>query len=208
MHVYLAGSSGEIEDVERNMAALRAAGVEITCDWCAAIREAGDANPRYDAALRLSCSQRDLEGVFNADIFWLMVPGEKGSAGAYVELGYAITMEHARIVVSGDYRKCIFTSMSDNQFDTHEEALAFIIEQAKPVLNWKLTFKDGASFYVHAKTADEARALVEQKQAAGDIITPGGKNEITLQSLGPVEQIIEAPPLETSIIENRKAPGA
>ncbi len=129
MKVYVAGSSAEMEDVERFMNALRAEKIEITCDWPAAIRAAGDANPADDA-IREKAANEDLDGVESADIFWLMVPAQKGSAGAWVELGYAIARD-MRIVISGEFRKCIFTSLADEMFDTHEAALAHIIEQDK-----------------------------------------------------------------------------
>ena len=206
LKVYLAGSSRELDDVKRYMAALRDAGIEITADWVAAIEAAGDANPADDE-VRRKASDADLDGVDDADIVWLMVPRE-GSAGAWVELGYAIA--HAKtIVVSGEYRKCTFTVEADVLLEHHEAALAWIIETSKPALCWRLTFGDGTSLFLYDKTEEGARTRMAAKQTAGETFLRAGKGEETLQSLGPVVACDEAPPVDAHIVaDERRAPGA
>ncbi len=149
MRIYLAGSSNELDLCAGYMDRLRAAGHTITVDWVANIREVAakngfdnSANPREASEVdRQKWSFDDLSGVESADLIWLLVP-QVGGKGCWVELGYAIAMvrfadatarvrDKHTIVVSGDYKTCIFTSRADAQFETHEEALSSIITSNK-----------------------------------------------------------------------------
>lgn len=126
--VYVAGSSGEIESCASWAHRLRDAGHDVERDWPAIASANGGPNPR-DAQheLRLDLAEGDLRGVFNASIFWLLVP-DAPSCGAWVELGYAWSLRR-KIIVSGDWRKSIFTSLADLRFDQHEAAFRHITGQ-------------------------------------------------------------------------------
>lgn len=124
--IYLAGSSGELPACEYWIAKLRKAGIEVTLDWPANIRAVGDANPREASeADRLRWTRADLDGVAAADIFWLLIPWKR-SIGCWAELGAAQAWAR-EIIVSGDWRKTIFTSLADKRFDSHQEAFDWIV---------------------------------------------------------------------------------
>lgn len=107
------------------MSALRKAGVVVTHDWVACIDDVGSANPAGATdADRAQWAWEDLRGVKDADILWVLWP-DTDSAGAYVELGYAIRGGQ-RILISGDYRKSIFTTAGEC-FPYDQDALDEII---------------------------------------------------------------------------------
>ena len=147
--IYVAGAWIEQHLRARPMiAALKAAGISITRDWT---RPEGDIGVGSDSALtheeRVSLSNLNLQGVLDADIFWLLAANEKGSTGAWVELGAALAARRMRrefvaiahgeiferptIVVSGaKARRTIFTELADNLFNTDGEALSHIFALA------------------------------------------------------------------------------
>lgn len=127
--VYVAGGSSEAELCASWMQRLRDAGHTIAVDWVANIRAVGDANPREASENdRYRWTEDDLDGASDADVFWLLVP-EKPSIGCWVELGWCSRVSGAQIIVSGDWRKSIFTSLADARYDTHDEAFAAIVGQ-------------------------------------------------------------------------------
>lgn len=134
MKAYLAGASAELELCKHWRDRLRAAGVEITHDWIATIEAVGDANPA-DASReqRAKWADEDLDGVANADVFWLLMPPPGRGWGAGVELGYAVGRKdygtHVTIVVSGDDSHTIFGGLAPHYFATHEEAFHHITGQ-------------------------------------------------------------------------------
>jgi hypothetical protein len=137
MKVYVAGASSEIDRAEKWMAALRAAGIEVTSTWPEVIRKVGAANPltasREDRAL---WSATDLAEVSNSEALWLLLPPKGVStSGMYVELGYGVLFgamaQQARglgvagtpnfwLLGSGT-ETSIFTALADH-FPTDEEA--------------------------------------------------------------------------------------
>jgi hypothetical protein len=128
--VYVAASSREMPRARWAMDALRAAGVRITCDWVAAIEAAGAANEGLTDEQRRRYASEDLYGLRLADVVWLLAP-ETPSAGAWVELGYAMAWRHLRIVVSGPSRvRCVFAALADLETDRDEDALAEIVAMA------------------------------------------------------------------------------
>jgi hypothetical protein len=130
MRVYLAGASSEIDLCESFIRKLQTAGLEITFDWTAVIRAtAGGANPR-DATEneRHAWTVQDISGVRRSHVFWLLVP-EKHSIGCWAELGVAYEARR-RIVISGDWRKSIFTSLAYVALDTHDEAFEYLVAHA------------------------------------------------------------------------------
>jgi len=131
MKVYIAGSSEEREIVAGYMARLRDAGIELTLDWCCVIDSHGGVTNRgLPDKTRLEIARAEVDAVERADVFWLIVP-EGASCGCWVELGVAYTFSsfraHTHIVVSGDVDRSVFTSLADNCFAKHEDALAAII---------------------------------------------------------------------------------
>jgi hypothetical protein len=150
--VYVAGAWVEQHTRARVwIAKLRAVGITITCDWTRAEGEViysssgkvvtGDSD--LDPEDRRKYALADLQGVLDADVVWMMAPDDKGSAGAWVELGAALAL-HAygmapqawvqrgpadkhRVIVSGPKaRRSIFTELAEI-YDTDEEAFAAIL---------------------------------------------------------------------------------
>lgn len=132
MRIYLAGGSAEMDLCASYMTRLRDAGHDITYDWAGNVRKVGAANPRGASECdRQAWSLDDLDGVRAAETFWLLVP-EKLSIGCWVEFGVAFRHSATRrLIVSGDWRKTIFTSLADERYDTHEEAFEAIAQQRK-----------------------------------------------------------------------------
>jgi hypothetical protein len=129
LRVYVAGSSAELDRVKTAMDRLRKAGITVSHDWVACINEVGSANPAGATdADRAQWAWEDLRGVKNADILWVLWP-ETPSAGACVELGYAIRGGQ-RIIISGNHKTSIFTT-SGECYDTDYEALAEVLSTAE-----------------------------------------------------------------------------
>jgi nucleoside 2-deoxyribosyltransferase len=122
--VYVAGASKEMPRVEAAIAAVRYAGGEITEDWPAAIRAAGAANEGLTQAQRTEAAVADLRGVETADVVWLMVP-EAQTAGAWVEMGYAIALGR-RVIVSPVANRCIFGALCE-EYATDEDAMREVV---------------------------------------------------------------------------------
>lgn len=131
--VYVAGSSAEIERVERVIARLRDAGVRITHDWTHDVREVRAAGHASDADLSdddaAQHAIRDLGGAFGARTFLLLAP-ETPTRGAWVELGAAWAHQRkwrGSIIVAGPAaRQSIFTRLADRIVATDDEAVALI----------------------------------------------------------------------------------
>lgn len=129
MNIYVAGSSLEVALIEEYMRRLRAAGHIITHDWTVPVRESAQIAQRdLTEADRWRHARADRQGVLDADIFWMLIPTTP-SSGAWVELGIAAGGGRPGLsIVSGDWRRSIFTSLADQRFDTHAEAFAFIMD--------------------------------------------------------------------------------
>lgn len=131
--VYVATSSKEIDRASRWMSALRAKGIKVTSTWIDVIsaQPNGEANPRdaSDEQKQTWCL-KDVREALGSQVFWLLMPEGPMSFGASFEYGFYVALspdlEQAAHVVSGDYRKSIFTSFS-TCFDTDEAAFAAIL---------------------------------------------------------------------------------
>ena len=133
--IYVAGASANIEQIESYIAALKSLGWTISFDWTVPVRQVGDASPD-DPDIRRGAALADLEGVFTADVLWLLQPDASStSTGAWVELGYGLGCARCRlhdertlhrIVASGSSRRCIFTDLADYRFQSHDDAFDFI----------------------------------------------------------------------------------
>jgi hypothetical protein len=142
--VYVAGASAERAEVAKYIERLRKAGAEITHDWVADIEASGGlANVGLTPAQRLEYALVDLEGVRDADIFWLLLPSGS-TIGAWVELGAAITWGMTRnqatdgqsgkphTIVSGDnVDRTIFTSLTTAVYGDHEDAYKAIVDMVQ-----------------------------------------------------------------------------
>ncbi len=126
--IYVAGSSDELERVERCMAAARAAGLLVTFDWALKIREVGAANPRdVSVEQRREWALADLEGVEAADVVWFLAPEHGPARGAFYEIAHANAIG-LQVVVSGKNHACsIFTALCAAECETDEEGLGLIL---------------------------------------------------------------------------------
>lgn len=127
--IYVAGGSSEAKLVSDAMARLREAGWVVTSDWTVPVL-ARQAAGLVDASLSAEEAARhalgDMEGVRDADVFWLMAPAQK-SEGAWFECGYAFALGK-RIVISGPTHN-IFATCSRLRYESHVVALANILER-------------------------------------------------------------------------------
>jgi hypothetical protein len=153
--IYHAGASANIDRIERENTALLDAGWTLTFDWTVPVRKAGTGSPD-NLEIRREAALADLEAVERAHVMWLAQPDASStSTGAWVELG--ATLERQRIynmilksklvmiegglalmerlslepvvtVVSGSSMKCIFSDLADYRFQSHDDALDFIVK--------------------------------------------------------------------------------
>jgi len=137
MRVYVAGGWLEKDSIVAPMIKrLRDAGAVITHDWTDAGPSEGSVEAHINHEHTLSSDVRrkhahlDLQGVYDADVLWFIVPNYKGSAGSWTEFGYSLARpgRQAVNVVSGPWQKSIFCELADFKFPTHEEALAYLLE--------------------------------------------------------------------------------
>ena len=100
MKIYVAGASAERALVGHFIDKLRALGCQVTFDWVAPIEaDGGVCNEGLADVRRLELAQAALDGVHEADIFWLIMP-RGHSIGAWVELGAALTWRRARMLAT------------------------------------------------------------------------------------------------------------
>jgi hypothetical protein len=131
LRVYVAGAV--VERHERAipaMQALRAAGITITHDWTESIVDVGSAE-RSEADvpedIRYRAALDDASGVRAADVVLLLAPSERGSSGAWVELGLAIGFGVPVLAAGPKNGRTIFTSLTQQRFPTDDEAIAHLI---------------------------------------------------------------------------------
>ena len=144
--IYVAGPSAQIYLIEGFIAKLRAAGWTITFDWTVPVRTVGNASPD-DPKIRRDAARADMKGVLEADVLWLVQPeATSTSTGAWVELGIALGDANNRqarglsplfMVASGASKKCIFSDLVDWRFETHDEALEFVLNALGRRVGWE-----------------------------------------------------------------------
>jgi len=178
LQVYVAGASAEMERAEGWMRKLREAGITVTSTWPDVIRKVGAANP-MDAprADRLGWAIDDVRQVVESNVFWLLLPQGKVSAGAYTELGCAIAMtlfskqaELAglpaapyKILVSG-VETSIFTALGTHA-TTDEEAFNSLVAFEAALL-------EDERRSINAQQAAEAGFSPEMARQLDDIFKP------------------------------------
>lgn len=127
--VYIAASAGGDGGprVTAAIAALRAAGIHVTCTWPEVIAQVGEANPRDATAIeRRRWSVQDLNEIDEADVLWFLVPAPPATTrGAWFEAGYAYA-SHKHLVFSGDTLQSVFCALG-HEFRSDSAALAHIV---------------------------------------------------------------------------------
>ena len=100
MKIYVAGASAERALIGHFINKLRALGCQVTFDWVAPIEaDGGVCNEGLADVRRLELAQAALDGVHEADVFWLIMP-RSHSIGAWVELGAALTWRRMRMLAT------------------------------------------------------------------------------------------------------------
>lgn len=137
--IYVAGGSDERAECQVAIDRLEAGGWLVTHHWP---KDAG--YPENGGAPDpLRSAETDYNAVTSADYFWLRTPEQK-SEGAFFEFGIATcardivnaSREVARLslpratIVSGPWARSIFARLASIRFDTHEQALAWLLEMA------------------------------------------------------------------------------
>jgi hypothetical protein len=124
-----------MERAKKWMDALRANGITVTSTWCEVIASVGVANPRETPVeQKLVWCLQDLKEVCNSRVFWLLMPSGAHSFGATFEFASFVASKEAAIsiaIVSGDYKRSIFTSFAEC-VDTDEEAFDAIVAALAP----------------------------------------------------------------------------
>lgn len=130
--IYVAGSSKEIPRVQKWIAAVRAAGYVVTCDWTVPMLEFQAMGREPTAQEATFYANQDADGVIGADYVWVLRP-TTASTGLHTELGITIgwnralercsvTEERLRVIASGGDERNIFAYLADKIFATDEEA--------------------------------------------------------------------------------------
>lgn len=130
--IYLAGASAEAAMIASYATALAQSGWTIAHAWWNDFLVGGH-TPGMDRdvshEIRAMHAHDDFEGALSANYFWLLVPGATGSVGAWIEYGAAIGYQEPVVIVSGDWRRTIFTELADDRFATHGLAMTWFLEQ-------------------------------------------------------------------------------
>ena len=127
--VYVAAGSHEIERASAWVSRLRAKGIHVTSTWIDTVKAVGDANPRdaSDEQKQAWCL-KDVREALSSQVFWLLMP-TTNSFGATFEYAFFVALspdeDRYKHVVSGDYKRSIFTSFS-TCFESDEEAFVAI----------------------------------------------------------------------------------
>ncbi len=129
--VYVAGSSAEIDRARKWILALQEKGVIVNSTWTDNVKKVGEANPR-DASNedKQAWCLKDVREAIGSSVMWLLMPSGPHSFGAAFEMGFFSALADPEIqqsIVSGDYKRSIFTSFSD-RFDTDEQAFDAIVQ--------------------------------------------------------------------------------
>jgi nucleoside 2-deoxyribosyltransferase len=126
--IYVAGASSEADLVKRYAETLESRGWRITYRWFDDViehRDKGIPDSALTPDQALNFAVCDRAGIMTADVVWFVMPTQKGSEGAPFEAGLATGLQK-RVIVSGDFRRLIFTTLAEQRFATHDEALAWL----------------------------------------------------------------------------------
>lgn len=114
MGVYIAGSSKEIDRVERWRDALMKMRIVVTSTWTDNVRKVGEGNPRSASTVqRRTWAAQCCREVERARVLWVLVPQvDAPTRGAWFEAGVAYTLVRP-IVWSGDTLQSVFCALGD-----------------------------------------------------------------------------------------------
>lgn len=134
MKVYVAASAAPDSAwrVNAAIAALRDAGVAVTCTWPEVVAATpGGSNPRDASdADRRAWSAQDLAEIDAADAVWFLAPTPPATTrGAWFEAGYAFA-KGKRLVFSGDTRQSVFCALG-SEMPSDAAAFASLLEIAE-----------------------------------------------------------------------------
>lgn len=130
MKLYLAGASLDIELIELWVRRIEnETNHTIPYDWTKTVRRQGANNPDWLLPDRKLYSVECLQAAFSADLIWLLMT-RTPSIGAYFQVGAAF-QDGKQIIVSGDTKRTIFTSLFRHKYTSHEEAFQ-AIRKLKP----------------------------------------------------------------------------
>lgn len=123
--VYVAGSSLELDRVDRAVAALENAGIIVTSTWPISVRDAGTGNPiGATREQRVNWTITDLAQVRAAELFWFLVPPrDVATRGAWMEAGYALAKGRV-CIFSGDTKQSIFSAVA---YEYADDAAALML---------------------------------------------------------------------------------
>ncbi len=128
--VYVAGASREHERVKKWAAAIdRSSALEITDRWFDSAHEWIGTDHTLTRREQQVIAEREQQEIRAARIFWMLWPETHTSAGAFIELGYALAhrfhvARNYDVIVSGaGAMRSIFTGTADYRSDS--DALAF-----------------------------------------------------------------------------------
>lgn len=134
MILYISGASSEHKRAAALEAALAGNPISVSDRWWrdAASWTGRDGEHTPDERRRIT--RHHFANIEQADVFWLLVPSPGHySRGAWAETGFAQAQSRAlTIVVSGErFLDSVFTSLTDRQFLTDDEALAYVLDLAR-----------------------------------------------------------------------------
>lgn len=126
--LYIAGASSESRLIAGFAERLSRVGFVLPCPWWNVVEHAKSLGlTDTDLTLAEACAiaEEELAAVESCDLFWLVMPSkESRSAGCWTELGARLGKKLS-VVASGPEQNRVFTSLVEERFATHEEAMAF-----------------------------------------------------------------------------------
>ena len=128
--IYLAGASAEADSIAIRASSLSRAGWEIALPWWQPFidgQHISGADRSVPTVDRHAAAAAEMAAVARSATIWLLVPANT-STGAWVELGIALARSK-HTVVSGDWRRTIFSEIASCRFDSHDAALAYLVAQ-------------------------------------------------------------------------------
>lgn len=111
--IYVSGASRDHERVAYWVDIIRRNQLlTLTSTWHKTAAQWAGQDARLPVEDQRNVARVDLSAVHRADVVWLLMPPSAGSAGAFVELGYALAHQK-RVYVSGtNCSASIFTSLA------------------------------------------------------------------------------------------------
>lgn len=129
--VYVAASGRDLERPRLAIAALEAAGADITKDWTRQVEALGGMNGAHWRQARIH-AVGDIDAVRRADAVLFLIPPPTGSPGAHVEFGVALALGVPVVVAhSPDAEsQSIFYAMADVEANTDEVGVEAVLRLA------------------------------------------------------------------------------